>query len=223
MSMTITLPRLVGNNVRERRADVSLDQLAAFSPLPMSTGRLGDIEAGRAAITINLLWAIAVALSRATGAPIALEDLFDGEGDVELGEQFDIRLSDLRAVLCGEPVPVVDAETGRKFGKRMDELTRTGVTRLPEWKRLPGSLRRSVDPIRWLEVERTLRETDERMCRNIGVGCDLGAALMVKLWNKSFTEERDQRADPEAKAQGRGQISRKLKADLQAELKKATR
>jgi hypothetical protein len=106
--------------------------------------------------------------------------------------------------------------------KMMDELTSAGITRLPEWKRLPRSVRRGVDPIRWLQVERTLRETDERMCRNIGVDRDLGAALMTKLWNRSFTEERDQLAEPEAKAQGRGQISRKLKAQLVDELRKAT-
>jgi hypothetical protein len=44
---------------------------------------------------------------------------------------------------------------------------------------------------------------------------DLGAALMTKLWDKSFTEKRDQRAEPGANAQRKGQISRELKAELQ--------
>jgi hypothetical protein len=43
----------------------------------------------------------------------------------------------------------------------------------------------------------------------------LGAAAMAALWGRTFTAERDHRAEPDAKAQRRGQISRQLKADLQ--------
>ncbi len=181
----------------------------------MSTGRVGDIEAGRAAITLNTLWAIAVALSRATAEPVALVDLLDGEGEVSLGGQFTVELSTLQAVLRGEPVPILTLEQDRKLGKIMNEASRLAITRLPEWKRLPPSARRNLDPHDWLRVKMTMHESDTRMCKAIGVGRELGAALMTKLWNKPFSEERDRRAGPDAKAQRKGQISRQLKADLE--------
>lgn len=37
---------------------------------------------------------------------------------------------------------------------------------------------------------------------------------MAKLWGRTFNAERDDRAGPDPNAQRRGQISRKLKAEL---------
>jgi transcriptional regulator with XRE-family HTH domain len=215
--MATTLAQVVGNNVRRRRkaAGVSLDQLAAYSPLPMSTGRIGDIEAGRAAVTVNLLLAIAAALSKATMEPVTLAGLFEGEGDVTLGAQFDISLSTLQATFRGQSVPIFDVETDRKGREVMGKGMRLAITGSEEWKRLPEPLRQGVDPLDWLKVERTLHEADVRMCKTIGVDRELGAALMTKLWGRPFSAERDHRAEPDAKAQGRGQISRQLKAELQ--------
>jgi transcriptional regulator with XRE-family HTH domain len=209
---------VVGDNVRNRRktAGISLDTLAAFSPLPMSTGRIGNIESARSATTtLETLIAMAAALSRATAEPVTLADLLDGEGEVSLGDQFTVELSTLQAVLRGEPVPIVDAETDRKLGKVMREGSRMAITRSPEWGRLPQSACRDLDPHDWLRVRMTMRESDIRMCKAIGVDRELGAALMTKLWNKPFSEERDHRAGADAKAQRKGQISRRLKADLE--------
>ena len=60
----------------------------------------------------------------------------------------------------------------------------------------------------------TLRESDMRMCKSIGVDLGTGAAAMAKLWGKPFSAERDSRAEPGANAQRKGQISRQLKAEL---------
>jgi transcriptional regulator with XRE-family HTH domain len=213
-----TVAKVVGDNVRNRRttAGISLDTLAASSPLPMSTGRIGNIESARSATTtLETLCATAIALSRTTVEPVTLADLLDGEGEVLLGDQFVIELSTLRAVLRGEPVPIVDAETDRKLGKVMNEASRLAITRLPEWKGLPQSVRRNLDPHDWLRVKMTLRESDTRMCKAIGVDRELGAALMAQLWKKPFSEERDHRAGPDAKAQRKGQVSRQLKTDLE--------
>jgi hypothetical protein len=133
---------------------------------------------------------------------------------VALGDQFDVELSTLGAALCGQPVSIVDAETDRRGRKVMDKGMRLVITGLDEWKRLPESLRRGVDPRDWLRVERTLRESDVRMCRSIGVDRGLGALLMTRAWGKPFTEERDHRTPPRANAQRKGQISRRLKAEL---------
>lgn len=157
---------------------------------------------------------MAAALSRTTAEEVTLADLLDGDGEVSLGE-FVIELSTLRAVLRNEPVPIFDAETNRKLGNVMNEGRRWVITRLPEWEGLPQSVRRNLDPHDWLRVKMTLRESDVRMCQAIGIDRDLGAALMTKLWNKPFSEERDYRAGSNTNAQHKGQISRRLKADLE--------
>ena len=64
-------------------------------------------------------------------------------------------------------------------------------------------------------VRGTLRESDMRMCKSIGVDLGTGAAAMDKLWGRPFSAERDSRAEPGANAQRKGQISRQLKAELQ--------
>jgi transcriptional regulator with XRE-family HTH domain len=209
--------QVVGVNVRNRRqtAGISLDTLAAASPLPMSTGRIGNIESARSASTLETLYAMAAALSRATAESVTLADLLAGEGEVLLGDQFTIELSTLQAVVRGQPVPIFDAENDRKLGKVMNEASRWAITRLPEWEQLPQSVRRNLDPHDWLRVKMTLRESDTRMCQTIGIDRELGAALMTKLWNKPFSEERDHRAGSNTNAQHKGQISRQLKADLE--------
>jgi hypothetical protein len=58
-------------------------------------------------------------------------------------------------------------------------------------------------------------ETDERVCKRLGVTTDVGAAAMAKRWRHTFTAERDRRAGPDAKPQRRGQISRQLQTELQ--------
>ena len=155
---------------RRQKAGISLDTLAASSPLPMSTGRIGNIESARSTTTtLETLIAMAAALSRATVEPVTLADLLDGEGEVSLGDQFVIELSTLRAVLRGEPVPISDAETDRKLGKVMRAASRWAITRLPEWEQLPASICRGLDPHDWLRVKMTMRESDTRMCKAIGV------------------------------------------------------
>ena len=66
-----------------------------------------------------------------------------------------------------------------------------------------------------------LRESDVRMCKRIGVDPAIGADAMRKLWGRSFSAERDRLAESGANAQRKGQISRALQAELQAELQKA--
>ena len=63
-------------------------------------------------------------------------------------------------------------------------------------------------------VPMNFREADERICKSIGVDRDRGAAVMAKLWGRTLSDERDHRAEPGANAQGKGQVSRQLKAEL---------
>jgi hypothetical protein len=63
-----------------------------------------------------------------------------------------------------------------------------------------------------------VRETDQRMCKQLGVDTATGVAAMDKLWGRLFSAERDRRAGPDANAQRRGIVARQLKAELQEAL-----
>lgn len=222
------MARVVGSNVRRLRRDedvhgipgpraVSLDRFVQAARMcglaTWTTGRAGDLESGRVGTSLETLYAVALALHHATGQPVTLADLLAGDGPVQINDTLTVQCPTLAGAVSGRPV-TGSTEALDRLGEVMDTLTRTGITRLPEWKRLPKTVRRSLDPVGWLQVERALLETDERMCRSLGIDRDLGAALMTKLWGKPFTEERDRLAGPGANAQRKGQISRQLKAQL---------
>ena len=76
-----------------------------------------------------------------------------------------------------------------------------------------------ADPKLQVRVLSDFLEADERICRSMGVGRDIGAAAMAKLWKRTFVTERDRRAGPGANAQRRGQVSRQLKAELEEALR----
>lgn len=220
--MTKTLGQVVGSNLRKRRGNISLDFLASQSPIPMSTGRVSNIETGRDTVTLPLLWAVAVALSRATMTPVSLADLLDGDNDdVTISGRLTVQLSDLRAAFTGQPVPVpvIDAETHRKGTAMVQQQNREFIRQTAEWKNVPARLRRNLDPGVFLRTLMTLREVDDRMCKNISVDTDTAAAAMARLWGQPFSAQRDLLAGPDANAQRRGQVSRTLKAQLVKEVK----
>jgi hypothetical protein len=83
---------------------------------------------------------------------------------------------------------------------------------------LPTRLRRDLDPVLFLKTRQSFREADQRLCKAIGIDREFGAAVMARLWQHTFSDERDQRAGSDANAQRRGQVSRQLKAELEQEI-----
>jgi hypothetical protein len=206
----MSMAEIAGHNARTLRlsADVTLQDLArAVRPygLEWSTGRVGDFEGGRAAPNLATLLVVAAALGDVIGRRITLADLFAGKGDVAINEKLTIPLSKLRAVLTGEAVAITAwPPRGAASGLRVWSINAPQ----PAWS---AGLDRKLH---W-RVLNDFREADTRMCKNIGVDPDVGAAAMATLWKKTFVAERDELAGPDAKAQRRGQISRRLKAELQ--------
>lgn len=196
-----SVAKVAGSRARDLRlgADVTLDQFSRAARnygLPWSTGRVGDFEAGRAAANLSTLLIAAAALGDVIGRPVSLVELFAGDGDVAVNDRLAVDLSALRAALSGEPVRLQQADERPFFGA--------------EWARDHG-----VGPSLYTRVYNMLRESDVRMCKRIGVSPDVGAALMAKLWGRTFSIERDQLAGDDANAQKRGQISRRLQAELE--------
>jgi transcriptional regulator with XRE-family HTH domain len=201
--VAVPVAKAVGANARELRvaADVTLEQFALAAKhygLPWTSGRVGDFEGGRVAPSFPTLYAATAALGLAIGRPVSLVELFAGDGPVEMNDSLIVDLSALRAALSGEAVSA-----------RAKSKVKLTAVFTPDW----------ADSKLQLRVLNDFREADERMCKSIGVGSDIGAAAMAKLWKRTFVAERDRRAGPDANPQRRGQISRQLKADLEKALR----
>jgi transcriptional regulator with XRE-family HTH domain len=194
--VTSSVAQVVGSNARTIRHDAGLTldhiaQAARFVGLPWTSGRVGDLESGRVGPDLRTLYALTLALTQVTGQPVSLADLLAGGGPVQINDGLSIELAALRAAVSGQP-PAEEVEPVAPFGPAL-------VTPMP----LEGFL------------HRRFREADVRMCKSIGIDNHLGALLMAKLWGRTFSDERDHRAEPDANAQRKGQISRQLKAELE--------
>jgi transcriptional regulator with XRE-family HTH domain len=193
--------QVIGANARRlrRRAGVTLEQFAHAATLyglPWTTGRVGDLEAGRVAPSVPMLYAVALTLQHVTEQPVTLADLFAGSGDVQLNDKLTVDVSALADAMTGQPV----------IEGAVQDVLRKLEPGLPQRK----LARRLLEDC---------RDSDTRLLRSLGVTPLSGTAAMAKLWGRTFTAERDRRAGPDANAQRKGQISRQLKAELEKEIR----
>lgn len=197
--MAISVAEVVGGNARRIRvkSQVTLESMAAMAQqfgLPWTTGRVSAFESGRVTPSLPTLFVAALTLSAVTGEPVKLLDLLDGDGDVTL-------------------IPADPADPGGglvwPLTRVREALSGAPVMGLGEATVWAGS----VD-----YRQKKLREADIRICKSLGVDPAVAAKAMLKLWNRTFSSERDERSEPGDNAQRRGQISRQLKAELQKEL-----
>lgn len=55
---------------------------------------------------------------------------------------------------------------------------------------------------------------EDRLAKRLGIGPVELADVSYRLWRKTFSEERDRRAGPNANQQKRGRVSRELRTEL---------
>lgn len=181
---------------------------ARFYGLKWTSGRVGDFESGRVSPTLPTLIAVTAALSDLLGRKVAVGELLAGEGRVSVNDRLSLDLETVRDVLHdGFEVRLAD------ISDELDKLKKSHAEFLERRKHWPKSL--DVPAKLHHNVYQAMRDSDIRMCKNIGVDRDLGAAAMAKLWRKTFTARRDEEAGPNANPQERGQVSRRLKAELE--------
>jgi hypothetical protein len=60
--------------------------------------------------------------------------------------------------------------------------------------------------------------TEHRLAQRLGISHDRLADMSFRLWQRTFSEERDRLAGPDANKQKRGQVSRTLQAELEKAL-----
>jgi transcriptional regulator with XRE-family HTH domain len=201
------MAQVVGTNARELRlaAKVTLDAFALVARqygLPWTSGRVGDLESGRVLPNLETVYAVAAALSHATAQPVTLADLLATDQPVAINDQ-----------LCADPDQFHAAVTGGPVTGVCEQARELSYSRF----------QRKVD--RFVRITNTysaLREADWRLCKQLGIDREHGAAVMAELWGHTFSDERDRLAGPDANAQRRGQISRQLKAQLEEAISDGT-
>lgn len=212
MPEELPLATVIGLNARNARksAGLTLNHVAGAARargLRWSESRVADFEAGRVTPNLTTLAAVCLALAD-LGCPNAtLPELVTHPSPVEINESLALWSDDLRNVLSGQPA--------KKPRQRKQRRGRIEVTDPRE----QTVLDRYADVHSWLaavNVRIAAGATEERVRKSLGISSDLLAAVSTALWKRSFSEERDRRAGAGANAQKRGQVSRRMQAELQA-------
>lgn len=194
--------QIVGANVRCMRTeaghtgDALSKALREFGPWP--TSRVSELELGRVSPTVVTLFAVAHGLTSLLGRTVLVADLLRHDGDTEIG-RIQLPASVVADAFAGEPTGVPSGAGAERDHALLADYNG------PE---LP------VDTIR--SVLHQSGEPESRIARGLGVSDADLAGYSAQLWGHTFSAERDKLAGVDANAQKRGQVSRKLKAELKA-------
>jgi len=225
------LARVVGQNCKHIRSEiigVTQDELARHARaigLRWNAAKVGSFEAGRSAPTFATVIAVTVALQmaaqeRESTQGVTLADLLAGHGFVELTDILDTVPTGWVADVCRgrastwppadeywrDAWPVQEVEPG--VLKRRAARTAAAVKQAAAQMAEVGEL----------DVAERSGLTEHRLAQRLDISRALLADVSYRLWNGTFSEERDRRAGAEANQQKRGRVSRELRAELEEAL-----
>lgn len=214
---TAPIAFVVGQNCRRIRteADVTLNMLAKEARnvgLRWTASKVGQFERGQNSPTFGTVLAVSVALSWATKRDVLPADLVEFDGFVEFNDGFRLTAPKVVAALRGEPWGVLRVRDSgitvdRKLIAKAFESFANGPSRYNE------VLLKDID-----HVHKRSGLDEERLAKRLGINYDLLAEASAYLWGRSFSDERDRLAGPDANAQKRGRVSRTLQKQIEEEL-----
>jgi len=232
---TTPIAKVLGTNCRRirRNAGVTQDELAKAARqvgLKWTASKVRDFESGRSAPTFATVLALTAALNsvitrlrttaRATRQgnaiavqldPVRLADLVTFDGEVTVTEDFKSS-GDQLADFCGggtwnhPALALGDAweSAAERFSSQNDiDWTKCVI----DWSDVPG-----------LEFPKVWGLTEERVAAGLGITTEALCDVSLRLWNTTFSAQRDRIAGPDANAQRKGRITRQLKAELEEAL-----
>lgn len=193
------LATLIGRNARRIRteANLTLDRVASeVSALghTWSHSRVAAFERGDVSPTLPTILVVCAALARLLGKDVTLADLTVSDDPVQLTEGLAAEASAVSAVLGGASAATIAPPD--PFARPQDS---------PEDRR----------------VEFGTGRAERELAQALGEDLRLVSIASAQLWGKSYSEERDHRAGPDASPQAKGRISRTLKAELTTFLEEA--
>lgn len=178
-----------------------LAQTARQFGLKWTASKVRDFESGRSAPTFATVLALTAALNGAiTRVRLSAHTTQQGH---EIAIQFNpVRLADLVS-FAGQVTITEELELD---GAQLADFCRGGT-----WEDGADS---GID---WVErsAKRVLGLTEERVAAGLGVTPERVHTESLRLWNTTFSAQRDRLAGPDANRQRKGRITRQLKAQLQ--------
>jgi hypothetical protein len=138
--------------------------------------------------------------------PVRLADLVSFDGDVAITEDFEPAGERLADFCSGGNWESCNLTSGPTWDSVVDRFWSQSIESGIDW---------TETVIDWPKV---LGLTEERVAAGLGIGTDRLCAESLRLWNTTFSAQRDRIAGPDANAQRKGQVTRQLKAELKRAL-----
>jgi transcriptional regulator with XRE-family HTH domain len=214
-----SLALVVGANCKRIRSDagVTQDGLARCARevgLRWNAAKVGDFEAGRSAPTFATVLAVTLALQMASERAAnmrAMHDLIIGQ---LRGEKTPHQADPPTRVTLAD---LVGSERSIAVTDELDvpAAAVADVCRGRTW--MEAGPKQTIDRSAGT-LARHEGLSEHRLAKNLGITADRLADVSFQLWQSTFSDERDQRAGPDANQQKRGRISRELRAELEKAL-----
>lgn len=210
------LAAVVGRNCKRLRRQIGItqDELARHARdcgLRWKASTVADFEGARSAPTFATVVSLSIALQNAAQAAAidgdidaameaaTLDELVRAEGLIQLNDDVAVPADFVIAICRGQTrpgwKPRPDAESASMLAIYRDMWGETALT----------------PPERVLLRSGT---AEDRLARQLGVDTKRLADMSYALWRRTFSEERDSRAGPDANQQKKGRVSRELRAEL---------
>ncbi len=220
----VGLADVIGANAHRLRsqAGLTLDQVSIAARrrgLRWSESRVADFEAGRVAPNLGTLAAYCIALSDLGCSEATLPRLVEYSTPVQINDELLLWEFDLVNLMSGRPVEEPKPVETQPEDEESFTLIDTPFERSVAWR---VTSRYGLHFPTLGAVKKASGATEERLRKSLGSSSMLLAHLSAALWKQTFSQERDMRAGAGANAQKRGQVSRQMRAELQAAIRAAT-
>ena len=194
-----SLAEVVGANCRRIRNEIGVtqDELALYARthgLKWNAAKVGDFEAGRSEPTLATVLKVGMALQQVLAfAHVAASAIRDR--DIR---RIDVRLADL-------------LESADELVALTDDLsiTTADLANVAHGEAFPSPIRRHGD-----ELQRS-GLAEQRLAKALGISGSRLADVSFRLWGRTVSEERDNRAGAGANRQKKARVSRDLRAEIE--------
>ncbi|WP_225213361.1 helix-turn-helix domain-containing protein [Corynebacterium gallinarum] len=217
----MTLSQVIGQNVRNIRAEHTLEELASHGRAlgtTWSAASISAIERGEFRATIEAVSMLALSLDQLRGegtlkGEVTSRDLFQTDKPIALGKKLVTSTDHLLQFLGGDTSGTV-LDTSHMM-KNIQEGMREWVEGY-ERLNLPND---SMDLYFRVEESGPQTPAEHRLAKKVGIDVQELRTWAVHLWGKSFEDHRDDIAGPDATPQKKGRVSRELLNEIEIAMK----
>lgn len=227
--MTSPLAVVVGANCKRWRKQLGLtqDKFAEFARmvgLRWTASAVGDFEAGRSSPSLATVIAVGIALQFAFARTEEFNSVASDDDDGKVLMQFAHLEAPTLADLFRTDADWVDVNgVLRPPGEDLSKLFLGGIANYGgNTAEERAALYEMVEEGRKFQAELATRAgvTEKRMARQLGISVTDFMVRSVRLWGRTFTEERDMRAGPDTNQQKKGRVAREMRDEIAADIQK---